>query len=183
MDKIITFLTNKKMQIRIIIFWSIISSLLWIAFFSLGLLVDSKPYRICVTEELDLYALLICIFTYTPTNIAILCLTSAYIGGCASKLVMNNIEDAVPAVADNEKTISDIYRSELPMSSMVRGIVIYFAYIAGVCIADASLFNEPTQTAYIKSAGIISLLSFLVGYDPTIFHSFIKVAEKTSQKK
>ena len=183
MDKIITFLTNKTMQLRIIIFWSIISSLLWIAFFSLGLLVDSKSFRLCVSNELDMYSLIICMFTYTPTNIAILCLTSAYIGGCASKLTMNNIEEASPACADNEKTISQIYMSELPMSSMVRGIVIYFAYIAGVCIADANLFNEPTQTAYIKSAGIISLLSFLVGYDPTIFHSFITVAEKVSQKK
>jgi len=176
-------MTTKTMQLRIIIFWSIISSLLWICFFSLGLLVDSKPFRLCVAEELDLYSLIICIFTYTPTNIAILCLTSAYIGGCASKLVIRNIEQTLPDSADNEKTIAHAYMSEPPMCSMVRGIVIYFAYIAGVCITDADLFNEPTVTAYIKSAGIISLLSFLVGYDPTIFHSFIKVAEKVRPKK
>ncbi|MEC4049122.1 hypothetical protein OX284_006750 [Flavobacterium sp. SUN046] len=182
MEKITSYFTSKTMQIRIITFWSIGASLLWIALFSLGLLVDSKPFRICVTEELDLYALLKCIFTYTPTNIAILCLTSAYLGGCASKLVIHNLDDAQPNV-NPVNTTSRIYMNERPMSAMVRGIVIYFAYIAGVCVADATLFNEPTQTAYIKSAGIISLLSFLVGYDPTLFHSFINVAEKVSVKE
>jgi len=159
------------------------SFIFWIAFFSLGLLVDSEPYRICVTEELDRYSLLVCIFTYTPTNIAVLCLTSAYIGGCASKLVIHNIDEVLPENAKQVKTSSRIYMSERPMSAMVRGIVVYFAYIAGVCVANANLFNDPTQSAYIKSAGIISLLSFLVGYDPTLFHSFINVAEKVSIKE
>lgn len=73
--------------------------------------------------------------------------------------------------------------SERPMSSMVRGIVVYFAYIAGVCVANAELFNQPTQSAYIKSAGIMSLLSFIVGYDPTMFQSFLNTSEKLGLKK
>ncbi len=182
MSKIIAALTSKNMQIRIIIFWSLVASALWITFFAMGLLINSKPYRDCVADEAELFSLLMCILVYTPTNIAILCLTASYLGGCASSLVIHNVIEH--ETSDSQpKTKSRIYMSERPMSAMVRGILVYFAYIAGVCIADAGLFNEPTLPAYIKSAGIISLLAFLVGYDPTIFHAFIGMAENATIKK
>jgi hypothetical protein len=181
--KIEKYFTSKSMQIRMIVLWSMVSSLLWVGLFAMGLLINSQPYRDSLGKHFYINDFMMCIATYTPTNIALLCLIAAYIGGCASKLIINSIESkAEQPINIADKTSSHLYMSESPLSSMLRGMVVYFAYIAGVCIANANLFDAPTLSAYVKSAGIVSLLSFIMGYDPTMFHTFINLAEKVDLK-
>ena len=61
---------------------------------------------------------------------------------------------------------------------MLRGIVIFFAFLAGVFVTSSNALSAPTAQAYTQAAGIVSMLAFLVGYDPTMFRSFINVAGK-----
>jgi uncharacterized membrane protein YdcZ (DUF606 family) len=71
--------------------------------------------------------------------------------------------------------------AENPFGSMMRGLVVYFAYLAGVFIANSAPFSNTTPEQYAQSAGIVSLFSFVVGFDPTVFRSFISISSKIKQ--
>jgi hypothetical protein len=74
---------------------------------------------------------------------------------------------------------------ENPFGSMLRGLVVYFAFIAGVFVATPTAFadNSVSPQQYALSAGVVSLISFIVGYDPTVFRSFLSIAGKIKQKQ
>jgi len=84
---------------------------------------------------------------------------------------------------NHPKTTSHIYMSESPFSSMLRGIVVFFAFLAGVFVTSSSALTAPTAQAYTQAAGVISLLSFIVGYDPTMFRTLISIGEKFQGKQ
>ena len=152
----------------------------WIIFFSLGMLIDSSPYRKPLLTEFNWYNFFMAVITFTPTNIAILCLISAFTGGCASLLVIRKAEKALGLDKQSaaHKSNSRIYMSESPFSSMLRGIVVFFAFLAGVVVTSSTALLEPTQGGYIQAAGVVSMLAFIVGYDPTMFRTLINIGEK-----
>jgi hypothetical protein len=78
----------------------------------------------------------------------------------------------------NSKTNSRIYMSENPFSSMMRGILVFFTFLAGVFVTSSNALSAPTAQAYTQAAGVVSMLAFLVGYDPTMFRTLINVSEK-----
>jgi hypothetical protein len=73
---------------------------------------------------------------------------------------------------------SEIYMRENPVSSMLRGFVVYIAFLAGVYVGTNAPFADPTQEQYARAAGTTSLLAFIVGYDPTIFRQLISLSSK-----
>jgi len=162
-----------------------IASAIWIIIFGMGILIDSSRYRKALACSFDWNAFIMSIMVYTPTNIFILCVAAALVGGCASKMVVSSAtrlanqqrEGATPVMDD-----SAIYMSENPFTSMLRGVVVFFAFLAGVFVANSNLFFDPTPQGYTQAAGVVSLLSFVVGYDPTVFSSFLKIANKIPSK-
>lgn len=80
--------------------------------------------------------------------------------------------------SNSKKTTSQVYMSESPFSSMLRGIVVFFAFLAGVFVTGSTAFSSPTEQAYTQAAGFVSLLSFIVGYDPTVFRTLISISDK-----
>jgi hypothetical protein len=119
------------------------------------------------------------ILTFMPSNIAILCLVSAFTGGCASLLVIRKAQKALGLDEQSgNKSNSQIYMSENPFSSMMRGILVFFAFLAGVFITSSTALTAPTAQSYTQAAGFVSMLAFLVGYDPTMFRNFISLTEK-----
>lgn len=156
-----------------------LSSLTWVIVFGLGMLVDSKPFRDKVASSFDPSAFFVCMMAYTPTNIFMLCMVSAIAGGCASRLVVSGAKKLIDENGEKrEVSDSEVYRVENPFTSMLRGLIVYFSFLAGVFVAGSTLLLEPTAQGYTQAAGVISLLSFVVGYDPTVFSSFIRVAGK-----
>lgn len=155
----------------------------WIVFFSLGMLIDSSQYRNTLNTDFTLFKFIMTMITFTPSNIAILCLASAFIGGCSSLLVIKKAQKAL-GIDENEanKTNSQIYMSENPFSSMLRGILVFFAFLAGVFITSSNALTSPTAQAYTQAAGVVSMLAFLVGYDPTMFRTLINLTEKLKAK-
>ncbi|HSC54949.1 MAG TPA: hypothetical protein VLC98_15050 [Phnomibacter sp.] len=156
-----------------------ISCIAWVIVFGLGMLVDSKPFRDRVASHFDPSAFFVCLIAYTPTNIFMLCLLASIAGGCASRLVVSGAKKMLEEdAAAKPITDSQIYLVENPFASMLRGMIVYFSFLAGVFVSGSNLLLEPTPQGYTQAAGVISLLSFVVGYDPTVFSNFIKVAGK-----
>jgi len=152
--------------------------------FSLGLLIDSKGYPTSILQNFDWNDFVMSILTYSPTNNALLCVIAAFSGGCASRMLIAGVtkksEQTIPE-SEKEKTDSHLYMAENPFGSMMRGLVVYFANLAGVLIANSAPFADTSPQQYAQSAGIVSLFSFVVGFDPTIFHSFISISGRIKQ--
>ncbi len=159
---------------------------LWIVLFGLGLLVDSLPFRIALQGSFNWSNFFLSILTYTPTNIIVLCLFAAFSGGCASKLIALGVEKNarernIPQ--SKELTDSELYMNENPFGSMLRGLTVYFIFLTGSFLASSDPFNLPNPLQYAKSAGTVSLLSFVVGYDPTVFRSLLNLTAKLKPKE
>jgi hypothetical protein len=176
-----TFLTSNAISIIM----GAAGTLIWVALFGLGMLINSELFRKQVEQDFNWYAFIMSLLTYTPTNIFLLCMASAFTGGCASRLVVTGAKKIMSMKeTDSVQKLDDsaIFLHESPFSSMLRGVVVYFAFLAGVLVASSNLFFEPTPQGYTQAAGVVSFLSFLVGYDPTMFSSFLKVANKVQGK-
>lgn len=153
--------------------------ILWLGLFSLGMLIDSGQYRNTLNTDFTWFKFIMTILTFTPTNIAILCLVSSFTGGCASILIIRKAERVLGLTDESKKkTNSHIYMNESPFSSMLRGILVFFAFLAGVFITSSNALSAPTLQVYTQAAGVVSLLAFLVGYDPTMFNTLINLSEK-----
>lgn len=68
--------------------------------------------------------------------------------------------------------------SENPFSSMLRGILVFFAFLAGIFITSSTALTAPTAEAYTQAAGFVSMIAFIVGYDPTTFRTFVNLTDK-----
>jgi membrane protein YqaA with SNARE-associated domain len=105
---------------------------------------------------------------FTPLNAAILTLLAAMVGGCASWLAHHG--KAVPdLLTPQEKQHYQRrldYLQENPVTATFRGFAVYLAVIAGVYIIGGDPFDQATPSQYVRFAGSVSLLAFMVGYDP-----------------
>jgi hypothetical protein len=175
-----------KPEISVMIILGTVGAVAWIIMFGLGLLVNSQVYRDSVLKGFSFTDFIMSILTYTPTNIALLCIIAAFSGGCASRLLLAGVvkhEEKVVPDPGEVKTDSQVYMSENPFSSMLRGLVVYFTFLGGVFIATPNPFANTTPSQFAQSAGVVSLLSFVVGYDPTVFRSLINLAGKFKKQE
>lgn len=161
---------------------AVLALLLWIVLFSAGLLIDSGPYRARILQghfsPLDFSA---AILFYTPSNVALLSVVSGFLGGCASKLSeLGDLADKVeqarrkddqPAVRNLERRMK--YLTESPATSMLRGFLVYIGVISGILLLISDPFKNPSAEQFIRTAGLISAIAFVMGYDPTRFEEMI----------
>lgn len=142
--------------------------LAWVAVFLIGTLVASAPFRATFSTWEGspgevLRAGLIVFLTYTYTNIGILCVLAGLLGTLGRR---SRLGPGGPPNSDRDPVN--------PRSSAVlRGFLIYLALLAGVLVFGDNPV-EPTQTQYIRLAGLISLLSFVVNVRPSIFSQFLQ---------
>jgi len=166
--------------------FGLLGIVIWIVLFGLGVLVDSAPFRFIVLNSFSWYYFFLALITYTPTNLIVLCLFAAFAGGCASKLIYSGIvkksEEQGTSLPES-KTDSQIYMNENPFGSMLRGLTVYFIFLTGSFLATSDPFLHPTADQYAKSAGTVSLLSFFVGYDPTVFRTMLSLTGKFKSKE
>ena len=55
------------------------------------------------------------------------------------------------------------------MSGLLRGLFVYLFFISGLMLFDDKPFSSPGPGQYIRLAGFVSLISFLVNYRPHLF--------------
>lgn len=124
----------------------------WVTVFGIGAIVPSEPYRTVLgSHEISSLArgaaLIAAIVTYTPTNIAILCCVASITGSSGIRH-----DDSL------EK-----YRS-----SVVRGFFVYILLMSGLLLISGDPFNAPTQSQYIRLAGMSAVFGFIVGWHPGV---------------
>ena len=95
---------------------------------------------------------------YTFTNIAFLCCLSAIIGAVGRSA---RIDDARSSAETDFRTLC--------ISAIIRGFFMYIVIISGTLILSDQKFDDISIQQYLKLAGLVSLLSFAVGYDPSLF--------------
>jgi hypothetical protein len=149
----------------------------WILLFSAGLFVDTKSFRDQLTKGFDFGDLFTVCLCYTPTNAALLTCIAGLAGGISSRLTYGRfVEDPLGIGAPEKLTLTDVLvRTENPIASMLRSFIVYFIFVAGLAIASPqNPFSEPTQDQYFRFAAMVSVLGFVVGYDPSVFNNFIR---------
>lgn len=157
----------------------------WVVLFSLGLMINSTVYRDALVKKISAADFFMATITYTPTNIALLAIFAAFAGGCASHVAIAEMMKKyghTQQLSLLEPTDSNMYMSENPFNSMLRGLVVYFAFLAGVYVVATDPFSNTTPQQYAKSAGFLSLVSFVVGYDPTVFRALLNLSAKAKIK-
>lgn len=126
--------------------------------------------------SIDWRAFGVTMLVFTPLNAALLVLIAGFIGGCASNITYGAQstppEDQTPAQAELRMQRA-LFRTENPLASMLRSFLIYIGFIAGVYITGNAPFADPTTDQYVRFVGTLSLLAFVVGYDPTKFQDFM----------
>lgn len=148
-----------------------VAMILWLLIFLIGTLINSKPYRDSFASfeggvlEIIKNGLIV-IFTYALTNIIFLCILSGMLGVLGNKAVL------VPDALENLEP-KDITSPR--NSALIRCFIVYLTLISGVLI----LGNEPaitSQVQYVRLAGLISIIGFVVNYRPSSFAQLLHSA-------
>jgi hypothetical protein len=166
----------------------------YLGIFGAGMLLSSEPYRERLSARAAAFAVddagfagtavpdlvaapgaligdfVAALVLFTPINVAFLTLLAGLVGGCASHITFHR---ARPAAGDDERSL---FRSESPAASMLRSFAVYLAYLAAIFVVSDDPFAAPSQAQYVRIAGTLSLLAFVVGYDPTRFTAIFDFA-------
>jgi hypothetical protein len=153
----------------------------WIILFSAGLVVSSKPYLDQLQQSFSFGGFFIAMLVYTPSNTALLSILSGFIGGCISRLIaVDEIKHKITqaeATSDSNRLFNlkrrEAFLTESPVMSMFRGFLTYVAVISGLLLLISNPFEVTSPQQYIRVAGLISGLAFIMGYDPTRFEELI----------
>ena len=124
-------------------------------------------------EKSQAWAFFVAMFCYSPTNMAMLTLVAGFLGGCVSNAVLTTMED------DELKKLPErrlAFLCENPLSATMRGFVIYLCLVAGLYVAMDDPFKDSTPGQYARLAGSLSLVAFVVGYDPTRIEGWLRMA-------
>lgn len=156
----------------------IIGIVAYVLLFAAGLVIDSSVYRASLNAEgFSLWTLLAVALTYTPTNVALLSIFAGLVAGSASAITYRQMESVGPKGRTERDTFirqSVLFRTESPIASMFRSLVVYFAFMAGVLVTTVEPFTVTTPEQYVRLAASVSFFSFAVGYDPTKLQSILK---------
>jgi len=205
---------NFEEQMRKRMRWGMIGVFAWILLLCGGALIPSAKYRenlgfsdaaasvdpknkpptIPLTKPVisggeKCWSFVVASLTYSPLNIAFLCVLSAFIGGCSiNKNAIYRIQKDIKSLQSSEgdSIATEIarlshkfdYLTENPCYSAIRGFVVFLVIISGLFVIGAPLTGEKGDDVvslqqYLKLAGLFSFFSYLSGYDPTVFTSFI----------
>lgn len=151
---------------------------LWILLFGAGLMVPSENYRKSLEQSFTVSNFLKAGLLYTYTNVAMLTCLAGLMAGISSRLTFREYEVFDKAHEDSAQAASTsmAYRQENPLSSMLRSFVVFLTYVAGVAIGapgGTEVLSNTTADQYARVAALLSLTGFAVGFDPTLFGSFL----------
>ncbi len=147
----------------------------WVILTAAGVAVSTKPYIDLISGSAGpatilglVQAWFLVITCYTFTNIAFLCCLSAVIGAIGRSAQVDDVERHHPA--------TDL--RTLCVSGVIRGFFMYIVILSGTLILSDQKYDDITIEQYLKLAGLVSLLSFAIGYDPQMFVTFFERVTK-----
>lgn len=167
----------------------------WIVLYAVGLLLESIEHRIVLApntlekqlgvagkplfdkaiagESSQPWSFFVAVFCYTPTNMALLTLVAGFLGGCFSNVVVSSMEEQDVQKLPPRRIA---FMCENPLSATMRGFVIYLCLVAGLYVAMDDPFKDSTPGQYARLAGSLSLVAFIVGYDPSRIEGWLRIA-------
>jgi hypothetical protein len=176
---------------------------LWMAIFAGGIVVDTRPYRVAIssggvaaleapaTEEAAVAAgvvaaptistanvpgllesWIVVLLWFLPLNLALLCAASGVLGAYGNRANLHDEETRRPPSDTSNPYIS----------ALLRGFFVYLIMISGLLLLDDAPFSNPTPGQYIRLAGLLSLFSFVVNYNPTVFSKLLMIAAERIQR-
>jgi hypothetical protein len=101
---------------------------------------------------------------YTFSNVAILCCLTSVIGAIGRSAGIDEVHQTAPG--------RDL--RSLCIAAVIRGFFMYIVILSGVLILADQKFNDISIEQYLKLVGVVSILSFSIGYDPHIFLNFFQ---------
>lgn len=138
--------------------------------------------QLALTGE-NFQAFVVSLLCFTPLNIAILALISGLLGGCESNIALATMSEDQMAEMLRRNPRRQWHLQEPPVSAAIRGFVVYLCVIGGLYVAMDDPFRDPTPAQYIRLAGMVSILAFLLGYDSSRLEDFLSLipAPKSAQ--
>jgi hypothetical protein len=140
----------------------------WVFFLAVGIFVNSGPYRDAIANPQvrlgpwdAIAAWTAAISAYTFTNIAILTVLASLLGAGGRRF-----ESLVLHKTDAREGPRHPYAS-----AILRGFFVYLLALSGLMFFVENVFKTIAVSAdsYIRLAGVVSLLSFLIGFSPEMF--------------
>lgn len=105
------------------------------------------------------WAFIVVIFCFTPSNLALLCCTAGMLGAMGRRVVLSTQR--------NRDTVDQTFPV---LSAILRGFFVYLTVISGILVLlENPILGTMSPGQYIRFAGLLSLLSFFVNYDPSLF--------------
>jgi hypothetical protein len=157
----------------------------WITIFLSGILINSAPYRDMITnsssgqvyhQQISMVAVwLIVILCYTPTNVILLSMTAGLLGALA-RIARLHVPDENNPILPKDET-------NPLLSGILRGVFVYLMVISGVLVIYEEPLTNPSQIQYLRLAGLLSLLSFILSYNPGRFRDFMIKGYQGFEKK
>ncbi|HWE38917.1 MAG TPA: hypothetical protein VG406_20375 [Isosphaeraceae bacterium] len=147
----------------------------WMALVAAGVAVPTKPYIDLLASPtakptpLELAKAVFVILTcYTFTNVAALCCLAAVVGAIGRSAQIDDVARDDPA--------TDL--RTLCISGMIRGFFLFLVILSGTLILADQKFDDISIEQYLKLSGLVSVLSFAIGYDP---RRFVTLFQRVSQ--
>jgi hypothetical protein len=169
--------------------------LLWVGIFAGGILVDTEPYRIAISssgaallkdvppatgaaapasaatpESRTPVALpgqtrswIVVMLCFLPLNLVWVCAASSALGAFGNRANLGT-DQAAKRSRDNTNPY---------VSAILRGFFAYLFLTSGLLLLDDAPFSHPGPGQYIRLAGFLSLLCFVVSYQPRLFNTLI----------
>jgi hypothetical protein len=131
--------------------------------FGVGILIDTAPYRATLASAPSVRSWLVVIFCYLPLNLVWLCAASSALGAFGNRANLTN-DRAGWKLRDNNSPY---------VAAFIRGFFAYLFLISGLLLLDDQPFTNPAAAQYVRLAGFLSLLSFVISYQPRFFNTLI----------
>lgn len=115
----------------------------------------------------------IVLLAFTPTNLALICCTAGVIAAARRRLQLSTDPDR-----DNRD------RSHPLLSAFLRGLFVFLIAISGILVLlEDPILGTASPGQYIRFAGLLSLTSFIVNYDPTVFVLLVDQVRQRIQER
>jgi hypothetical protein len=138
----------------------------WVVLFGLGILVDTGPLRSPLPAPAAVGKWLVVLVCYLPLNLVWLCAVSSALGAFGNRANLTN-DRAGRKLRDDDNPY---------VAAIIRGFFAYLFLISGLLLLDDQPFTTPTAAQYVRLAGFLSLLSFVISYQPRFFNMLIRWA-------
>jgi len=143
--------------------------LLWTLFFSFGLLVPTSGMRnVLWTGGAESvfktvgYAFAVAT-SYTLTNVLFLSCFASILGSLAQRWEVGEHLEEIPP---NTRCVAP---KRIYIAALLRGFFLYLMFISGfLLVSTENTVIETEFSQYIRIAGMISVVGFIVGYDPNL---------------